>query len=303
MNLLFSEASNNETKFPNTPSDLTLPISRKSRKRIYAIGLIAVVVIAAASAVLTLQGESALPEMERDLSGSDTTMQLSLNYQLGEHMVYKTTNSVTNNLINGSLPDSTNNQSYNSTTTIDVTSTTTNGYTTKQKTVYPPDLLGDLPTLTLNVTKSSYYNSFLAPGAPLIFYNATNPTILAYLAQSTVNVGDVWKIPVNTGNSSLGLTGEVTLTFAGIENITVPSGTYRVMRIEATSNNLVLHSDGSILHTTEGMTTKLSGTSYVEQATCRLIKADLTQISTTNTPGIGSTSTIYTEKILIEHIS
>jgi hypothetical protein len=116
-----------------------------------------------------------------------------------------------------------------------------------------------------------------------------------------VKVGDVWKIPVNTGNASLGLTGEGTITFAGLQQVTVPAGTFQTMQIEVTSNVLSLHSDGSfIIKILDGMTLQLNGTSYIEQGTCRLIKADLTQLTTTNTPGIGSTSTIYSEKTLVE---
>ena len=48
------------------------------------------------------------------------------------------------------------------------------------------------------------------------------------------------------------------------------------------------------------MTLQLNGTSYIEQGTCRLIKADLTQLTTTNTPGIATTSTLHTEKTLVE---
>lgn len=66
----------------------------------------------------------------------------------------------------------------------------------------------------------------MGPGGPQIFYNATNPTIMAYLAQPSVKTGDIWTKPVNTGNTSLGLTGEVTLKFMGIEEVTVPAGTY-----------------------------------------------------------------------------
>ena len=142
----------------------------------------------------------------------------------------------------------------------------------------------------------------MAPGGPLIFYNtSSNPTISAYLAQPTVKVGEVWKIPVNTGNASLGLTGEVTLTFADLQDLTVPAGTFKTMRIEVTSNTLSLHSDGSsIIKIPDGMTLQLNGTSYIEQGTCRLIKADLTQLTTTNSPGIGRTSILYTEKTLVE---
>ena len=142
----------------------------------------------------------------------------------------------------------------------------------------------------------------MAPGGPLIFSNSSNPTVSAYLAHSSVKVGDVWNIPVNTGNASLGLTGEVTLTFAGIQELAVPAGNFQTMRIEVTSNVLSLHTDGSsIIKIPNGMTLQLNGTSYVEQGTCRLIKADLTQLTTTNTPGIGTTSTLYTEKTLIEY--
>lgn len=159
------------------------------------------------------------------------------------------------------------------------------------------------PTITLNISKTRYYDNFMAPGGPLIVYNySSNPTISAYLAQQSVKVGDVWKIPVNTGNASLGLTGEVTLTFAGIQDLTVPAGTFHTMQIEVTSNVLSIHSDGSsIIKIPDGMTLQLNGTSYIEQGTCRLIKADLTQITTTNSPGIGSTSTMYTEKTLVAY--
>lgn len=232
-------------------------------------------------------------------------MQLSLNYQIGEHMVYENANTITNQMVNTSLsmPGLTNNQSFNSTIVIDVVGSNSENYTIKEAITTSPNLINHaLPALTLNVSKSSYYDNFMAPGGPLIFYNATNPTILSYLAQPSVKVGDVWNIPVNTGNASLGLTGEVTLTFAGIQELTVPAGTFQTMRIEVASNVLSLHSDGTfIIKIPDGMTLQLNGTSYVEQGTCRLIKADLTQLTTTNSPGIERTSTMYTEKTLVEY--
>ena len=41
------------------------------------------------------------------------------------------------------------------------------------------------------------------------------------------------------------MTGEVTLKFADIEDITVPAGTYKTMKIEITSNTLNFHADGT----------------------------------------------------------
>lgn len=233
-----------------------------------------------------------------------STLELRLNYKVGDHMVYETTNTVTNQIANTSLslPGITNNQSFISTITVDVISSNDDNYVVNETLGAVSNLFShSLPPLTLNVSKSSFYNNFMAPGGPLIFYNVTNPTILSYLAQPSVKVGDVWDIPVNTGNASLGLTGQVTLTFAAIQELTVPAGTFRTIRIEVTSGVLSLNSDdSSIIKIPDGMTLQLNGTSYIEQGTCRLIKADLTQLTTTNTPGIATTSTLHTEKTLVE---
>jgi hypothetical protein len=283
------ENSGSSTSVPNGLQAST----KKHDRKLYAsiIGFVVILVILAALFI---------PQ------SSGSPMDLSLNYAVGEHMVYDSTNIVTNQMVNASLslPGITNTQSYNSTLTLDIIGSSTDNYKVNETIATSPDLFSHpLPPLTLNVSKASYFNNFMAPGGPLIFYNSSsNPTISAYLAQPTVKVGDVWKIPVNTGNASLGLTGEVTLTFAGLQDVTVPAGTYKTMRIEVTSNTLSLHSDGSsIIKIPNGMTLQLNGTSYIEQGTCRLIKADLTQLTTTNSPGIGSTSTLYTEKTLVEY--
>jgi hypothetical protein len=282
--------------FPsNQVSGAEAPVKgKKARRKLYVL-LAALAVI-----VVIIGGVLLVPP----ISGSP--MQLTLNYTVGEHMVYNTTNIITNQMVNTSLSLSgiTNSQSYNSTLTIDVANSNSENYTLKENIVILPDLLGQpLPMLTLNISKASYYDNFIAPGGPLIFSKTnSNPAIEAYLAQSSVNVGEVWKIPVNTGNASLGLTGEVTLTFAGLQDVTVPAGTFKTMRIEVTSSVISVHSDGSsIITIPDGMTLQLNGTSYIEQGTCRLIKADLTQLTTTNSPGMGSTSTMYTEKTLVEY--
>jgi len=115
----------------------------------------------------------------------------------------------------------------------------------KQTSTTTPDLGVDLPSITRSIDKTSYYTNFVDPQGQIILNNAkSNPTLLAYLAQDNITVGDVWTIPVNTGNTNLGMTGEVTLKFAGIQEITVPAGTFQTMRIEVTSNALNYHSDG-----------------------------------------------------------
>lgn len=281
------------SNLPNYKPSEPQPNGKKHDRKLYAsiAGLVVVLIVLAALFI---------PQ------GAGSPLELNLNYKVGDHMVYDTTNKVTNQIVNTSLslPGITNNQSFNSTITLDIIGSDADNYSVNETIVPVPNLFSHpLPPITLNVSKSSFYNNFMAPGGPLIFYNtSSNSTISAYLAQPTVKVGDIWKIPVNTGNASLGLTGEVTLTFAEMQDLTVPAGTFKTMRIEVTSNTLSLHSDGSsIIKIPNGMTLQLNGTSYIEQGTCRLIKADLTQLTTTNSPGIGSTSTLYTEKTLVEY--
>ncbi len=275
---------------PNYKSSEPQVNGKKHDRKLYAS-------IAGLAVVLIVLAALFIPQ------GAGFPLELSLSYKIGEHMVYDTTNIVTNQIVNTSLALSgeTNSQSFNSTGTIDVIGSNSANYTINE--TITSSQFRNLPTLTLNFSKASYYDNFVAPGGPLIFYNASsNPTISAYLAQPSVKVGDVWKIPVNTGNASFGLTGEVTLTFAALQDLTVPAGTFKTMRIEVASNTLSLHSDGSsIIKIPGGMTLQLNGTSYIEQGTCRLIKADLTQLTTTNSPGIGSASTLYTEKTLVDY--
>lgn len=283
----------NSSKPPTQPVSVqpeTATAMKKQGRKLYAIiGALAIVVVIAA-AFMFPQG-----------SGSSTS--LSLNYAVGEHMVYQTTNVITNQMTNTSLniPAVTNSQSYNSTTTIDVTDSNSENYTISQ--TMTATGFRNLPTLNLTVCKASYYNNFIAPGAPLIFDKTNNNSAVStYLALQSVKVGDVWKIPVNTGNSSLGVTGEVTLTFPALEDFPTSAGTYKTLRIEVTSNTLSVHSDGTgIIKTPSGIAIQLNGTTYIEQDTCRLIKAELTQVITTNSPSISGTATVYTEKTLIEH--
>ena len=207
-------------------------------------------------------------------------------------MVYMTKNIVTN------PSEVTNAGTTNLTKTMHVTGETDGAYQVTEKVTVEPNVLGNLPSITVNISKASYYTNFI-PDVPSIFINASaNPTISAYLSQKSVNAGDVWKIPVNTGNASLGMTGEVTLKFAGIENVSVPAGTFKAMKIEVSSNTLTFHSDGtSILKIPEGTTLQLNGTTYLEQGTCRLIKTELTQSGPTDL----GTSTLYTERTLVEY--
>jgi hypothetical protein len=287
-----------ETTRMFSQEDNTKPTHKKSYALLAGLSVIVVIV----AVLLVPQG------LAPQNSDSTSPIQLSLNYAVGQHMVYTTTTNVVTNQMGNTIGGITGDNNYNSTTSIDVLSFDGQTYRINET----ADIEGytlSLPPFTINVSKTSYYNNF-APGAPPVFYNSSrNPTISAYLAQPSVNVGDVWTIPVSTGNSSLGLTGEMTLKFTGFREITVPAGTYKTFKIDVSSGNLTMHYDPAYAQSIHvalngNYTLRLSGTTYLEQDTCRLIKSELTQYGTQQSFGSKRvttiTSTVNSEKTLIQ---
>ena len=124
----------------------------------------------------------------------------------------------------------------------------------------------------------------------------SNPTIAAYLAKTSVKVGEIWTIPVNTGSASDGVTGQVTLTFQGLEDLTTSAGTFKVFKIEISSGTLTMHSA-----VFDSGTMQINGSTYLEQGTCRLIKTDVTHQSIIQSGITTTRSTIVTEKTLTEY--
>ncbi len=269
-------------------------IGRKHHKKLYTIaGGLAVLVIIAVTALLIPQGSS-------------SPVQLSLQYTVGDHMVYDISSTVTGQQTGIPLSSPT---VYNSTISLDVLSFDGENYVLNE-TLTTTIINHPLPPITLNVSKNNYYDNFMAPGGPAIFYNINNnPTLVSYLAKSQVNIGDVWQMPVNTGNASLGLTGEITMKFSGFQDLTVPAGTYKTFKIDTSTDNLTMHYDPAYLQSIHlafsgNYSLRLSGTTYLEQNTCRLIQSDLTQYGTMTQQSAGNngvttiTSTICTEKTL-----
>jgi hypothetical protein len=281
------EASDPSSTITNAPAP------KKPRRTLYALIATLSVVVIVVSALIATQGgfnpqAPQGPEATPDLGAS---FPLRLNYAVGEQMVYETKNIITN-------PSAANSGSTNLTKTMQIVGETDDAYQVTEKVTVSPNVVGNLLPLTVNISKTGYYSNFI-PDVPSIFYNtSSDPAITAYLNQESVKAGDTWTIPVNTGNSSLGMTGEVTLKFVGIQDVTVPAGTFKAMKIEISSNTLTYHSDGtSILKIPEGTTLQLSGFTYLEQGTCRLIKAELTQ---SGPSGLG-TATLYSERTLVEY--
>ena len=250
--------------------------------------------IIAVTVVLVVIGATVLLIPQNEVSQDDSSpRELSLNYAVGERMVYENINAVTNQMTNTEPLPNTDSYSTNSTIIMDVISENSKSYTVKQTGTTTILDIGTVKPVTLTIDKSSFYKNFVEPQGQFIFNNINNnPTLLGYLDQDKITVGDVWIIPINTGDASLEMTGEVTLKFAEIQEITVPAGTFQTMRIEVTSKDLSYHTDYPNM-TLNGKTVQINDTSYVEMGTFRLIKADLTQTVDSNT-------VMLSEKTLVE---
>jgi len=285
---------------------------KKHHQSLYVIFAVLVVFIVIIAIVLLIP-QNEIPQNDSSL------LELNLNYAVGECMVYEIINAGASKITNTSYsPDAVCSDGYGSTTiTLEVLSANSENYTIKQTNTSNTYFGPISSTLTLNIAKASYYNNFIAPDGFDIFHDVTNPLILAYLTQSAVKTGDVWTIPVSIGdvnlgvflfvrtgdNTSVGISGEITLKFAGTQEITVPAGTFQTMCIEITSTVLSAHSDDiPAINIQNGVNVQLTGTSYIELGTCRLIKSDLTHQTTINTPEIEGTATMYMEKTLVEYL-
>ena len=138
-------------------------------------------------------------------------------------------------------------------------------------------------------------------------------TSASYLAQllnqPEVKVGDSVNVPFPTGNSSLGITGSLKMTFKGIEDLTVPAGTYKVFRIDISSNDLKMTyqsplsglSNFTPANITIGM--DMNYQIYIEYGTMRQIKASMQESVSTQSATLNYTMKMSMDMTLVEHIT
>lgn len=259
---------------------------KSSRRKWYAIvSAVAVATILLASFIVAPPGE---------------ILDLRLNYTIGERMVYEFTETVVNRWVNISNPQpATDTRSY--VLALDIVNQTGASYILNQTQAPALAQLENSQPELCNESRNPLYSAVIPPGGPLIFFNASNsPTLGPYLEETSVRTGDVWTLPLNSANASLGLTGTVTVAFAGIEEVTVPAGTYKAVRIEITSSTLTVNPDSDTPYQ-KGMTLQFNATTYLEQGTCRLIKTELTQETHLSALGTENVAIVHIEETLIQH--
>lgn len=295
---LAEDASGAVTK-AETPN-ISPPKKKLSKKKIL-LSLFAIIAISAITATLMIPPGAA-------------TLPLEVNYIVGEKMVYNENvtgtfeygNSVSPNE-NSILPNGLN---YGMTQTIEVTAYDGEFYTLNFTTTTDSEGKQYHSSLILKMGKTGYSAYLFDLGGTQLEIPDSSIGTTPYLTQlfnkSEVKVGDSVKVPLpQIGNYTTGMTGDFTLTFKGVQDLTVPAGTFRVFRIDLASDNIQmdfasqLGDLGSFAPSNITMNTNIDNQVYIEYGTMRQIKSSMhATVSST----LGYSMTANMEMELIEHI-
>jgi hypothetical protein len=251
------------------------------KKVILIVAVVAVAVIV--SALLIPHGAAEIP--------------LNVNYTVGEKMIYNTVSAGTfennNSTIASKIPSS-NNMTLTEEDRIEVV-----GFDGEPYTLNHTIALNGMPMTfsTLEkMNKTGYSTYALNLGNTTQEVPNTSVTSSSYLAQlisdPEVKVGDTFTVSFPTF-IGVKTTGDLTMTFKSFENITTEAGTFKVFRVDMTSNNVSMQLDGT--NSSSNMSSKLDVNcqAYLEYGTMRLVKST-TQETISEQSTYGSTSIAYT---------
>jgi hypothetical protein len=237
---------------------------------------------------------------------------LNVEYTVGERMVYDVTETMSMQMSNSTIGSTLGFGGTNNTltmsmkTTVDVVDFDGEVYTLNH--TLTTELLGKPLSISyLEKVNKTGYSTMLFPGAVEALpanLSSENPILTGILGKSEVKVGDTWEIPLNANNASIGLTGSLTLTFKGIQDITVPAGTYKVFKVDMTSNNLGMHTSAASPYggtTIVSITMSVSGEYYIQYDTGRQIEYTTQMTTQSQAMGINSITTISAQTTLSQY--
>jgi len=272
--------------------------SKKSIKKLYAA--------AAIVAVAVIVGALLIPQ--------GTAIPLNVDYTVGEKMVYDTTLTMSmqgydSTLGSGLMGQSPFNMSVNAQQTIEVIDFDGEYYTLNQTTTMT---LAGMPfsySVLQKMNKTGYSTYIFNLGDAELSVPDTNYASNSYLTQllskSEVKVGDSITIPFPGSLSNMGVTGDLTMTFRGIEDLTVPAGTYKVFRVDITSNDLSMNygsSMSAIGLNSASMNLDMNYQMYMEYGTLRQIKSAMQESVSLQSSAMNYTMVLSMDMILSQHI-
>jgi hypothetical protein len=246
------------------------------------------------------------------------TVPLNVDYAVGETMIYHQTQTVTFQANNSSTPYAFSAMPPQNETTISTTITAVvidfdGQYYTFNYTVDTLSSGKSINGVTFSylekINKTGYTSHILTGDSTVRLSNSSgNPVVKGFLNKIEVHIGESWTVPLIS--QALGsVEAELTLTFVGIEEITVPAGIYNVVRVDFLSSNYtkavtVPQSTFSDNRTVIVPTVNviLSGQMYMEYGTCKQIKSETTMTQYLSLPNQNAISINTAHKELIQHI-
>jgi hypothetical protein len=261
---------------------------------------VAVVIIAVA--LLVPQGVAAIP--------------LNVDYVVGEKMIYDSTVTaslqVHNSTTQPSMAGQLTNVTSKSTQSIEVTDFDGEYYTLNRTTAVT---FNDKPysySMIEKMHKTGYSTYVLNLGNTTQEVPTTSVTSSSFLAQllnkPEVKVGDTIHVSYPGISENMQMTGDLTVTFGGIEDLTTPAGTYRVFKIDITSNDLSMTYKAPAGNPNINIPTEIkidydmNYQIYLEYGTLREIKSTIQQTALCQSSIMTYTGQTTMEMTLNQHI-
>jgi hypothetical protein len=292
-----------------TLSDQPAKGSRRVGKKLFVLIATVIVVAVIAGALLIPQGAASIP--------------LNVNYTVGEKMVYNTSTVLSLNVDNSTIPLSSlssANITVSGTETVEVLSFDGEFYTLNVTSALTQGSIPFTSSIIQKMNKTGYSTFLVNLGSTSEALTGTsfasNQPLAQLLSKPEVKVGDSVTIPysalmANLANlsSSIQVTGDLTLTFKGFQDLTVPAGTYKVFEVDLTSNNLSttisLPSYGNSTTTAPNALTmdmNMTCQSFMEYNTMRQIQSSMQETSTIQSSAMNYTMTTALDVTLNQDI-
>jgi len=230
------------------------------------------IIVVALFAVAVIAGALLIPQ-------GAASIQLNVNYVVGEKMVYTT-------IMTGTF------ESYNSTSSAQAPSP--KNYTESARdSIEVVGFDGECYTLNHTMALKDMHTSFSMlekmnkTGYSSYVFNLRNSTQVApsngvtsssfltqLLSKPEVKVGDTITVPYPS-ISGIATTGDLKIAFKGYEDISTPAGTFRVFKVEMASENVSIHLDTNNSEVNMISSIDMSYTVYLEAGSLRLIKSTM----------------------------
>lgn len=249
------------------------------KKLFLVIGLIAVVAVASVLALMYL-----MPK------GLGASVSLGMNYSAGEKMTYDV--AITISAMGQTI-------SQSGTITLEVLSFDGVNYTIRETVHFDTQQV----SFTVKMNKTGHIIDFanLPPEVQQTFSSfASMPGFGGYFPRTTARVGESWQIPLDLHVGQFSIEGTVNYGISGITSITVPAGTYTVVRMDMTAVNI--HGTYSSGGTTISMVMSMNAYIYMENATCLPVEFNIQEAATASYSGQTVDMSMTLQIRLKEHI-